>query len=89
MKSEAVRELIIKKYRATGYDKIAQFVRGTGSRVSEEDWGTVINRGNYPSLETFLKMSAELHCSLKEMHAVLVLAGQEQIADAWFNPQRH
>ena len=80
------REFLIKKYKGFGCERISEFVRQTGSELSQETWGAVINRGDNANLRTLLKMCADLNCSTEEVYSLLVTRGETQIARTWIKP---
>jgi hypothetical protein len=81
------RAIIIKKFKATGHEKISEFVRAVGSELSQETWGAIINRGDKPNLRTLLKMCADLNCTSEELKQILISKGESQIAK-WISPNQ-
>lgn len=78
-------DLLRKKFRDLGHDKISDMIRDTKSELTQETWGAIINRGKKPELKTLLKMCADLNFTSNELVEILKTRGEKQIA-AWISP---
>jgi hypothetical protein len=79
------KKLMEKKFKATGHDKISEFIRDVKSELTQETWGAVLNRGSKPELKTLLKMASDLNYTVDELKEILLARGEHQIA-AWIAP---
>ena len=73
------RGFLLKKFRAFGCEKISEFTRLIQSDLSQESWGTALNRGNSINLRTLMVMCAELNCTSDELGSLLLARGEEKM----------
>jgi hypothetical protein len=85
MPMSAERDFLNEKFRATGYSKISEFVRGTRSELTEETWGALLNRGDKISVRTLMIMCANLNCSAEELSNLLLKRGETTV-EKWIKP---
>jgi len=78
-------DFLRKKWRATGHDKISEFIRDVKSDLTQETWGAVMNRDKRPDLRTLMIMCAEMNCSPEEMQGLLRTRGEAKVA-LWVAP---
>ena len=73
-------DILRAKYKAKGFGGIAEFVKTTNSRTTEESWGKVLNRDKKVSTELFLRMAGELGCTPEEIRDIMLARGEAVIA---------
>lgn len=72
---------ILRHYFAmTGWNTPTEFVRGTGSKLTEETYTGVLHRNRSPALRTLLIMAAELGCPTADIVDMLKKRNEHTVA---------
>lgn len=73
-------DILRARYRARGFDQVADFVRSTNSEITQESWGKILKRDGRASTELMLRMASELECPPDEIKQMLLMRGEKSIA---------
>ena len=73
-------DILTSKFKASGYAMISEFIRGTGSQVSQEMWGRVLKRGKTVNADMLLRIAGELGCTPEEIRTMMLARGEKTIA---------
>lgn len=80
MTANKENEIFRKKFRASGFDKVEDFRQAVKSELTKETYTAVIYRDKPMSLESMLKMAADMAIDPPTIHKLLKDRGQDTIA---------
>jgi hypothetical protein len=78
-------EVLFKRFKSLGYDKISEFTRDVKSDLAQESWGFYFNgrKGEFgsPDVRSLLIMAHELSLKPEAIKSLLLARGENKIAD--------
>ena len=73
-------DILIAKFEASGYSMISEFIRGTGSQISQEILGRVLRRGKTVNTDMLLRIAGELGCTPEVIRDMMLARGEKVLA---------